>query len=69
MIALINLQNGAKIMINSIVRLKDLCEMLIGMGFSDSANEQEIKALISHLEILIDEEIQLLKERESLSDI
>ncbi len=56
-------------MINSIVRLKDLCEMLIGMGFSDSANEQEIKALISHLEILIDEEIQLLKDRESLSDI
>lgn len=56
-------------MINSIVRLKNLCEILIGMGFSESANEQEIKTLISHLESLIDEEIQLLKDRESLSDI
>ncbi|WP_020678294.1 hypothetical protein [Geopsychrobacter electrodiphilus] len=55
-------------MINNIVRLRDLCEILIGMGFSDSANKQEIKELISHLEVLIDEEIRLLKERESLSD-
>ena len=56
-------------MINSIVRLKDLCEILIGMGFSESANKQEIKELIAHLENLLDEETRLLKERESLSDL
>jgi len=55
-------------MINSIVRLKDLCEMLIGMGFSESVNEKEIKKLITRLETIISEEMALLKEHESTSD-
>ena len=55
-------------MINSIVRLKNLCEMLISMGFAESVNEKEIKKLISSLETIIIEEMKLLKERESMSD-
>ena len=55
-------------MTNSIVRLKELCEMLIGMGFSESVNEEEIKKIIARLETIISEEIELLKEHESTSD-
>ncbi|MDT8419755.1 MAG: hypothetical protein RQ754_04935 [Desulfuromonadales bacterium] len=55
-------------MIDSIVRLKNLCEMMIGMGFSESANEEEIKHLIASLETIIIEEMKRLKELESLSD-
>ncbi len=55
-------------MINSIVRLKDLCEILIGMGFSESGNEKEIKEIITRLETIISEEMKLLKEHESTSD-
>ena len=53
---------------NSIVRLKDLCEMLIGMGFSKSVNEKEIKEIIARLETIISEEMELLKEHESSSE-
>ena len=55
-------------MINSIVRLKDLCEILISMGFSESVNENEVKEIITRLETIISEEIKLLKEHESTSD-
>jgi hypothetical protein len=55
-------------MINSIVRLKDLCEVLIGMGFSEAVNEKEIKEIIAKLETIISEEMKLLKEHESTSD-
>jgi hypothetical protein len=55
-------------MINSIVRLKDLCEILIGMVFSESVNEKEIKEIITRLETIISEEMNLLKEHESTSD-
>ena len=55
-------------MINSIVRLKDLCEILISMGFSESVNEKEVKDIIARLETIISEEIKLLKEHESTSD-
>jgi hypothetical protein len=53
-------------MINSIVKLKDLCELLISMGFSESTNEQEIKEVIASLEKLIEKEVELLRERESM---
>lgn len=53
---------------NSIVRLKELCEIMISMGFSESVNEKEIKELIGKLETIISEEMKLLKERESVSD-
>jgi hypothetical protein len=55
-------------MTESIVRLKNLCEMLISMGFSESVNDKEIKKLIASLENIIYEEMKLLKERESMSD-
>ena len=55
-------------MINSIVRLRDLCEIMISMGFSESVNEKEIKELIAKLETIISEEIKLLEEHESTSD-
>jgi hypothetical protein len=55
-------------MIDSIVRLKNLCEIMISMGFTESANEKEIKNLIASLETIISEEMKLLKERESMSD-
>jgi hypothetical protein len=55
-------------MINSIVRLKELCDILIGMGFSESVNEKEVKQLIARLETIISEEMELLKEHESTSD-
>ena len=55
-------------MVESIVRLKNLCEIMISMGFTESANEKEIKHLIASLETIISEEMKLLKERESLSD-
>jgi hypothetical protein len=58
-------------MFNSIVRLKDLCEILIGMGFSESVNEKEIKEIkeiITRLETIISEEMKLLEEHESTSD-
>jgi len=54
-------------MINSIVRLRDLCEILISMGFSESVNEKEIKEIIARLETIISEEMKLLKEHESTS--
>jgi ribosomal protein L5 len=59
---------GEDIMINSIVRLKNLCEIMISMGFSEYVNEKEIKNLIEKLETIISEEMKLLKERESTSD-
>ena len=55
-------------MINSIVRLKGLCEMLISMGFSESVNEKEVKEIITRLETIISEEIKLLREHESTSE-
>lgn len=55
-------------MINSIVRLRDLCEIMISMGFSESVNEKEIKELIAKLETIISEEMKLLQEHESTSD-
>ena len=55
-------------MVESIVRLKNLCEIMISMGFTESANEKEIKNLIASLETMISEEMKLLKERESMSD-
>jgi len=55
-------------MVNSIVRLKELCEIMISMGFSEAVNETEIKELIGKLESIISEEMALLKERESTSD-
>jgi len=55
-------------MLKSIVRLRDLCEILISMGFSESVNDKEIKKLILNLESLISEEMRLLRERESQSD-
>jgi hypothetical protein len=55
-------------MIDTIVRLKNLCEIMISMGFTESANEKEIKNLIASLETMISEEMKLLKERESMSD-
>lgn len=55
-------------MVESIVRLKNLCEIMISMGFTESTNEKEIKHLIASLETIISEEMELLKERESLSD-
>jgi hypothetical protein len=55
-------------MINSIVRLKDLCEILIGMGVSKSVNEKELKEIITRLETIISEEMKLLEEHESTSD-
>lgn len=53
---------------DSIVRLKNLCEILISMGFTDTPNEKEIKKLIADLETLISKEMERLKERESMSD-
>lgn len=55
-------------MLNSMVRLKNLCEIMISMGFSESVNEKEIKDLIARLEGIISEEMKLLKERESTSE-
>ena len=55
-------------MIDSIVRLKNLCEILISMGFTESTNDKEIKHLIASLETFISEEMKLLQERESMSD-
>jgi hypothetical protein len=55
-------------MVESIVRLKNLCEIMISMGFTESTNEKEIKHLIASLETVISEEMKLLKERESMSD-
>jgi hypothetical protein len=55
-------------MVESIVRLKNLCEIMISMGFTESTNEKEIKHLIASLETIISEEMKLLKERESMSD-
>jgi len=56
-------------MVDSIVRLKDLCEIMINMGFSQSVKEKEIKALIEKLEMIISEEMKLMQERESVSDL
>lgn len=60
---------GRNSMKESVVRLKNLCEMMISMGFAESANEAEIKKLITSLETIIYEEMKLLKERESMSDM
>ncbi|HKJ05025.1 MAG TPA: hypothetical protein VJ974_05455 [Geopsychrobacteraceae bacterium] len=53
---------------NSIKRLKNLCEIMISMGFTESPNEKEIKKMILELETTIAKEMELLKERESISD-
>jgi len=55
-------------MVESIERLKNLCEIMLSMGFAESANEREIKHLISSLETIISEEMKLLRDRESMSD-
>jgi ribosomal protein L5 len=55
-------------MINSIERLKNLCEIMISMGFSQAVNDKEIKELILRLETIISEEMKLLRERESSSE-
>ena len=55
-------------MVESITRLRDLCDMLLSMGFAESVNEAEIKRLIANLETIIIEEMKILKERESMSD-
>ena len=54
---------------DSIIRLKNLCEILISMGFTETPNEREIKKLILELEAIISKEMELLRERESLSDL
>ncbi len=59
---------GSLNMKDSIIRLKNLCEILISMGFTETANEREIKKLILDLETMISKEMELLKERESMSD-
>ncbi len=53
---------------NTVIRLKNLCEILINMGVTNTPNEQEIKKMISELETMIMKEMELLKERESMSD-
>ena len=53
---------------DSIVRLKNLCEILINMGVTNTPNEKEIKKLVLELETTIIKEMDLLRERESMSD-
>ena len=53
---------------DSIVRLKNLCEILINMGVTNTPNEQEIKKMILELETTIVKEMELLRDRESMSD-
>jgi len=43
-------------MVESIVRLKNLCEIMISMGFTESTNEKEIKHLIASLETITTKE-------------
>jgi len=53
---------------DSIVRLKNLCDILINMGVTSTPNEQEIKKMIIELETTIIREMELLRDRESMSD-
>ena len=53
---------------DSIVRLKNLCEILLNMGVTETPNDQEIKKMIVELETTIIKEMELLKEHESMSD-
>jgi len=53
---------------DSIVRLKNLCDILINMGVTSTPNEQEIKKMIIELETTIVREMELLRDRESMSD-
>ena len=53
---------------DSIVRLKNLCEILINMGVTKTPNDQEIKKMIIELETTIIKEMELLRDRESMSD-
>ena len=52
----------------SVVRLKNLCEVLINMGVTETPNDQEIKKMILELETIIIKEVELLKEQESISN-
>lgn len=52
----------------SVVRLKNLCEVLINMGVTETPNDQEIKKMILELETMIIKEVELLKEQESMSN-
>jgi hypothetical protein len=52
----------------SVVRLKNLCEVLINMGVTETPNDQEIKKMILELETIIIKEVELLKEQESMSN-
>ncbi len=53
---------------DSVVRLKNLCEILINMGVTNTPNENQIKKMILELETTILKEMELLKDRESMSD-
>ncbi len=53
---------------DSIVRLKNLCEILLNMGVTQTPNDQEIKKMILELEATIVKEMELLKERVSQSE-
>jgi hypothetical protein len=57
------------VMKDSIVRLKNLCEILINMGVTNTPNEKEIKKMIIDLETTIAKEMELLRDRESMSDL
>jgi len=61
-------QKKEAIMKDSILRLKNLCEILINMGVTNTPNEQEIKKMIIELEKTIVKEMELLRDRESMSD-
>lgn len=52
----------------SVVRLKNLCEVLINMGVTETPNDQEIKKMILELESMIIKEVEILKEQESMSN-
>ena len=52
----------------SVVRLKNLCEVLINMGVTETPNDQEIKKMILELETIIIKEVELLKKQESMSN-
>lgn len=52
----------------SVVRLKNLCEVLINMGVTETPNDQEIKKMILELETVIIKEVELLKDQESMSN-
>ncbi len=56
------------VMKDSVIRLKNLCEILLNMGVTETPNDQEIKKMILALESTIIKEMELLKDRESMSE-